>query len=209
MRKLFLLVPPAAMFLGATLWADNLGLRYIMPVIPFAHLLGGLALATLFSLPAKWGRPAGVALCAWLVVAMAGIYPDHLSYFNESACLLSEPGKVGLDGGSRCGIRWLDDSNVDWGQGLKQLKAWADVHAGGRVLRHVKVFGMPAAAYGVRSEEVGNALEVQDQPVPGALYAVSAHLVARVPVQESKSWLNRVEPVAVVGHGLFIFDNPK
>jgi hypothetical protein len=209
MRKLFLLVPPAAMFAGATLWADNLGLRYIMPVIPFAHLLGGLALATLLTMPAKWGRPAAIALCVWLAVAMAGVYPDHLSYFNESACLLSEPGKIGLDGGSRCGTRWLDDSNVDWGQGLKQLKTWAGVHAGGRVIRHAKVFGMPAAAYGVRSEEVENAFELRDQPVPGALYAVSGHLVARVPVQESKSWLNRVEPVAVVGHGLYIYDDPK
>jgi hypothetical protein len=209
MRKLFLLLPPAVMFIGATLFADNLGARYIMPVLPFAHLLGGLALARLFTLTAKWGRPVAIAACVWLVVAMAGIYPDHLSYFNESACLLSEPGKIGLDGGSKCGTRWLDDSNVDWGQGLKQLKAWADVHAGGRPVRVGTTFGIPAGAYGIRAEEV-SAPEIMDQPAAGALYAISGHLVARVPVQEhGRSWLNRKQPVAVVGHGMYIYDFAK
>jgi hypothetical protein len=207
-RKLFLLLPPAVMFAGATLWADNLGVRYIMPVLPFAFLLGGLALVKLFTMTAKWARPLGVALCCWLAVAQAGVYPDHLPYFNEAACLLTEPGKVGLDGGSRCGVKWLDDSNVDWGQSLKQLKAWADANAKGRPIRHANTFGVASSVYGVPSPEV-SALELQDQAVPG-LYAVSAHLVARVPVQENgKSWLQRIPPIAIVGHSLWIYDYPR
>jgi hypothetical protein len=51
----------------------------------------------------------------WCALAAAGIHPDQLSYFNETACLTTEPGQLELGGGSRCGYRWMDDSNVDWG----------------------------------------------------------------------------------------------
>src|SRR5262249_9205015 len=111
--KLFLLVPPVALFVAHTFMADNLGVRYIIPVFPFAYLLGGVALAELIGSGLVWKRAVAGVLCAWLIVAAIGIHPDQLSYFNEAACLLDEPGKIGLDGGSRCGPAWLDDSNVD------------------------------------------------------------------------------------------------
>src|ERR1019366_1625913 len=44
----------------------------------------------------------------WLPAAAAGIYPDGLAYFNEAACLTTNPGAIGLDGGTRCGPLWLD-----------------------------------------------------------------------------------------------------
>src|SRR2546427_5973955 len=49
------------------------------------------SLAGLVRAPAPGKRIAAAVLCAWLVVAAAGIYPDGLSYFNESACLLDDP----------------------------------------------------------------------------------------------------------------------
>jgi hypothetical protein len=56
LQKLFLLLPAAVMFIAPTLWAEDIGIRYILPVLPFAHLLGGLGLATLFTTWGKWGR---------------------------------------------------------------------------------------------------------------------------------------------------------
>ena len=38
--KLFLLLPPAALFVAHTFMADNLGFRYVIPVLPFGYLLG-------------------------------------------------------------------------------------------------------------------------------------------------------------------------
>ena len=134
LRKLFLLLPPAALFAGYTLAADDAGIRYIVPCLPFAFLAGGVGLEALVRNRSLGGRWLAAALCAWIVVAAAGIYPDHLSYFNETACLLEDPGQIGFDGGTRCGPLWLDESNVDWGQGLKQLKAWMDQHGGGRTI---------------------------------------------------------------------------
>lgn len=206
--KLFLLLPPAAYFLATTLWADNLGVRYIMPVLSFGHLLGGLGLAALLQSRAKWTRGAAVALCLWAVVATAGVAPDHLSYFNEAACLLRTPERIGLDGGSQCGTSWLDDSNVDWNQGLKQLKAWLERNAPGRAVRIATPYtSFPPSVYGL-NYTMADFSEMTNGPVPG-LYAVSASLVARVPAHPRTSqWLRRVRPVAIVGHAFYIYDIP-
>ncbi len=204
--KLFLLLPPAVWFVGHTLLADNLGLRYIIPAFPFVHLAGGVGLATLWRLPARWGRPVAVALCGWLVLADAGVYPDHLSYFNEAACALRQPNLIGVDGGTRCGPLWLDDSNVDWGQGFKQLKAWLDRNGNGRTIRIISNFGFPPEAYGIPTEAL-TGREITDPP-PG-LYAVSAHLLARMrPSSRIRNWMQSTEPVAIVGHALYIYDLP-
>jgi hypothetical protein len=207
LQRLFLLAPPLVFFLGTAMLADQIGVRYIMPVLPFAHLLGGLALATLFTITAKWGRWVAVALCAWLVLAVAGVYPDHLSYFNESACLMSDPAQIGLDGGSKCGFLWLDDSNVDWGQGLRQLKLWLDHHAKGRTIRYSSQYPFPTAAYGIASVVAG-VPELEKQPLSG-LYVVSASVIARVQgIPGASDWLRRTPTVAVVGHALYVYDIP-
>jgi hypothetical protein len=206
LQRCFLFLPPVVFFIGTSILADGIGIRYIMPVLPFAHLLGGLGLAAMFGMAAKWGRVAAVVLSVWLVVAAAGIYPDDLSYFNESACLLADPSQLGFDGGSRCGTYWLDDSNVDWGGGLKQLKQWLDVNAKGRDARIANPYNFPSSAYGIKGEE--EEFPQTTAPPPG-LHAVSAMLVARIPVYPRTSdWLWRTKPNAIVGHGIYIYDVP-
>ena len=53
--------------------------------------------------------------CRRLAFGAAAIHPDQISYFNEAACLIREPARIGAAGGTACGPYWLDDSNVDWG----------------------------------------------------------------------------------------------
>jgi hypothetical protein len=212
--KMFLLAPPAMLFVSTTLLADDLGLRYIMAVLPFAHILGGLALATLMMGTAKWARAAAAVSCIWVVVAAFGVYPDRLAYFNESACLLTNPGEIGIDGGTRCGPAWLDDSNVDWGQGLKQLKDWQDRHAPNRTINLVSFWGFPPDAYGLRYRalempEAGPDFGSPGGPPPG-LYALSAHIVARIPTYPGVSdWLRRNRPTEIVGHSIYVYDVPE
>jgi hypothetical protein len=207
--KLFLLLTPLVYFLATTILADDLGIRYLIPTLPFAYLLAGLALATLFEKRLVWGRYVAAALCLWVLVEAIGIYPDHLSYFNESACLLEAPGRIGWDGGSACGPMWLDDSNVDWGQGLKQLRAWLDRHANGRPV-HLTYFGVyPPEGYGLQHPKADLPELLGNRP-PG-LYAVSAHQVARIPALADTNapgagaWL-RSPPAAMAGHAFYIYD---
>jgi hypothetical protein len=203
--KVFLLVPAAVLFAGPSLLADPIGIRYIIPVLPIAHILSGLALATLIASRDKWRRGATAALTAWLVVADAGVFPDHLSYFNELACLPSRANRIGIDGGSRCGVYWLDDSNIDWGQSLRQLKTWADKTSEKRTIRYASIYGFPPEAYGLRTVQPPES-ELLALPVPG-LYAISASIVARLnALPEGSGWELVRTPDAIVGHALYIYD---
>jgi hypothetical protein len=210
LTRLFLLLPPLVFLAAMTIFADDMGVRYLIPALPFAYLLGGIGLAALFAKRLVWGRYVAVALCAWVAIEAAGIYPDHLSYFNEMACLLEKPGQIGWDGGSRCGPLWLDDSNVDWGQGVKQLRSWMALHGNGRKLRLAYFGSYPAEGSGLRFEKVDTDSLMAD-PSPG-LYAVSAHIVAHLPAEWAEttpgagSWMRRIAPVDIVGHAFYIYD---
>jgi hypothetical protein len=210
LAKLFLLLPPAILFAAHTVWADDMGIRYLIPELPFAYLIGGLGAAWLIQNRSRWTKPLAVVLAVWTVVAAIGIYPDHLAYFNEAACLPGNLDRIGIDGGARCGPLWLDDSNVDWGQGLKQLKDWLDHHAAGRNIRLAYFGTVLPEAYGVVCERIGPEELMQD-PRPG-LYVVSAHFVARVPALGARlkpgggEWLRLTAPVAIVGHSLYVYD---
>ena len=204
----FLLIPAAALFLGYTILSDDLGVRYIVPCLPFAYLAGGLSLAAMLQSATAWKRGAAALLCIWLVVTAVGIYPDHLSYFNEAACLPDQAGKIGLDGGSRCGGRWLDESNIDWGQGLKQLKSWLDRNAPGRNVRVAYFGSFDPQVYGIPAEQLSGP-DLASTPAPG-LYAVSAHWVASAVARygSGAEWLHQNQPLAVVGHAYYIYEIP-
>jgi hypothetical protein len=194
--KLFLLLPPAVVFAAHTVFADNLGMRYIIPVLPFAYLVGGAGAAWLIR-QGTWGRAVTAALGLWMLAANVGIYPDHLSYFNEAACLTKNPAAIGLDGGTRCGPLWLDDSNVDWGQSLKQVKDWVDRNAQGQRV-HLAYFGsFPPSAYGLNVEPIG--LEQLARDPEAGIYVVSAHFVARAPA----AWLRT--PTEIIGHAMYVY----
>jgi hypothetical protein len=194
--RLFLLLPPAVLFLAHTFLADNLGMRYLIPAIPYACLAGGAGAGWLIS-RGTWGRVVAAALGVWIVTAAAAIYPDHLSYFNEAACLTRNPSALGLDGGTRCGPLWLDDSNVDWGQSLPQAKEWVDRNAPGQPL-HLAYFGsIPPSVYGLNAKPVAPG-ELDRDPEPG-IYVVSAHFLARA----QAAWLRT--PTAIVGHSMYVY----
>ncbi len=209
--RTFLWVPPAAIFAAYTIFSDNLGIRYMIPVLPFLHLAGGAGLAAILR-RGGWGRVAGIALLALLVMASAGIHPDHLSYFNEAACLPSDLAGIGADGGTRCGPSWLDDSNVDWGQGLKQIRDWS----AGRPPVHTRFayFGsLPPEQYGIAWERIGTD-DLRERP-PAGRYVLSGHMLARtralLRLQHGDgpgNWIAGLRPMAIVGHAYYVYDLP-
>ncbi len=200
-RLLFLLLPPTVLFLAYSTAADELGVRYLIPALPFAFLLGGAGLAWLWEQRALWSRGGAALLGAWLVAQAAAIYPDHLSYFNESACLLYDPARLGPDGGSRCGPAWLDDSNVDWGQGLKQLRSWLDARGVRGPIRFAYFGSFPPQHYGIQYRPP----PPEAAPSPG-VYAVSAHFLPRL--VSAGAWFGEREPSAIVGHAIYVYVVP-
>ncbi len=143
----------------------------------------------------------------------AGIYPDHLSYFNEAACFTrGMTAQISFDGGSSCGALWLDDSNIDWGQGLKQLHLWLERNAKDRSFQFGYFGTFPPGMYGISYQPL-DVPALMRGPAPG-LYILSAHLVALLPAEEARlhpgdrTWLRWAPPSAVIGHALYVYDVP-
>jgi len=103
----FVLVPGLLFFTGTAAFADDMGVRYLLPAYPFLFVFASRTAPAL--LGGRIARAAGAAIVAATLATAVLIYPDHLAYFNE------------LAGGPSRGHEVLDDSNVDWGQDLKRL----------------------------------------------------------------------------------------
>ena len=98
----------------AALSADyNLGHRHLVPLYPAVFVLAGSCALALPSRPR-----ARLVAPALLLVLLPGllVHPHYLAFFNL------------LAGGPSGGHRHLVDSNLDWGQDLKRLAAYAREH---------------------------------------------------------------------------------
>ncbi|HZN05006.1 MAG TPA: glycosyltransferase family 39 protein [Candidatus Polarisedimenticolia bacterium] len=214
MDRAFLLVPPAGLFFFYTFLSHNLGFRYLIPALPFLALVGGVGAKALWESKAIAGRAGLAVLGVWLGWNAWGIAPDHLAFFNESACLTTAPSRLGRDGGTACGPLWLDDSNVDWGQGLKTLAAWLRQNAPGRRIG-LAYFGTARPDYyGIGYDRLGT--DELMRGLPMGLYAVSTHLAARTRGHLAvkygdgpQNWVEHQKPRAVVAHAYYIYDIPR
>lgn len=194
----FLWVPPLGFAVANSLFAEPLGVRYLIPCFPFLFVAAG-RIALMAAAEARSLVAGFVAvLCAWLPAEFARIWPDHLSYFNQAV------------GGSRGGLAWLDDSNVDWGQGLIQLRDY--VTAQGLSRYRLCYFGnIDPRTYGVDGDLVWLDRIIRP-PAPGT-WILSATCVARLQAHLRRrygegplNWLRWLDPKAVVGHAYYVYE---
>lgn len=82
----------------------NYGVRYLLPLAPLA-----IVWASALAEGPRWARRAAVAGLLLQGAAVASVHPFELSYFNL------------LAGGPAGGKYVLADSNLDWGQGAREL----------------------------------------------------------------------------------------
>lgn len=117
-----MLVVPIATILAMTLWTNiNIGLRYVLPALPYLYVGIGRLGPWLVGLNGNRTRiAAGTTIAACLLGAFGSagsVAPHFLAYFNVFA------------GGPDHGSEHLIDSNLDWGQDLVNLKTWVDANA--------------------------------------------------------------------------------
>lgn len=139
---------------------------------------------------------AAVALCAGAALSNLRIQPHPLTYFNF------------LAGGPDGAHRFLDDSNLDWGQGLPALKACME--ANGIPSVRLSYFGTDLPEnYGISCQR----MTLADFAKPGReVYAVSIHMLIRQRLYErlfhapEMDWLSRFKPSAILDHNFYIYD---
>jgi hypothetical protein len=134
----FLCVPIAAFLLPPMLSSINIGLRHVLVIYPFFVMLAALAVHWILTLPRRTTAAALSALALVWAIEYARVYPDLLAFFNTAI------------GGPDHGAEYLVDSNLDWGQDLKGLKAWMDANHVSDI--NLAYFGnADPAYYGIRA----------------------------------------------------------
>jgi 4-amino-4-deoxy-L-arabinose transferase-like glycosyltransferase len=106
-----LLVFPAMYLAVAMSGKLNIGVRHVLPLIPFLVVLAGLGGGVLLRKSRESALVAGGLIALFLVSALRAA-PHQLSYANE------------LFGGPNHLHRYLGDSNVDWGQSSDALLSY-------------------------------------------------------------------------------------
>jgi Dolichyl-phosphate-mannose-protein mannosyltransferase len=115
-REFLFLAIPAAVYLAAAMRSNfNIGVRHILPIYPFLIIFAAYAARSLARSSKVW-LYAISTLLIFHVASSVHAFPNYLPYSNE------------VWGGPSQTYKFLTDSNVDWGQQLKQTKAYLDSH---------------------------------------------------------------------------------
>jgi len=176
---------------------QSIGLRYILPIYPFLIVLASRA-ATLATTKGLGRIFVGLTV-AWAAASSFWVFPHYLAYFNESI------------GGPSHGYQYLVDSNLDWGQELKDLKRYMDDHQIAKV--YLSYFGTDAPErYGIvyaalPSFSLPREAPQAPSPLPaGSWVAISATMLQGVYIDAPVFREFRARtPTAVLGYSMFLY----
>jgi hypothetical protein len=160
---LLVLLPPAYVFLASVASSYNIGVRHVLPAVPF--LAVGAAVALVRGLPRGVAAPVLLGLGLLQAGETFAVHPHEISFLNLAA------------GGSSRGHLWLNDSNLDWGQDLIRLARELE-QRGGEAGTTVAYFG---GAYPPHHLPNARLFDAATTPLSPGLYAVSSFLLAAGP----------------------------
>jgi hypothetical protein len=106
-KAAYILVPPSVLMGVALTAGTNMGIRHVLPIYPFLILAAAAGAGGLVQRHRAWAIVVA-ALMAFHLASSLHSLPDYLAYSNE------------LFGGTSETYRSLSESNVDWGQGLRE-----------------------------------------------------------------------------------------
>lgn len=149
-------------------FSTQVGIRYYLPVFPFLYIFAG-------SLFIRWNhfsnakKAMSLTLLVYLAISVLSYHPYYLSYFNE------------IVWDRKQAYKYLADSNIDWGQGRKELDQY--------LLEHPDAIYKPGK---VRS---------------GHLIVRVNDLVGVTTDPEKYAWLrNNFEPVDTIAYSYLIYE---
>jgi 4-amino-4-deoxy-L-arabinose transferase-like glycosyltransferase len=198
---IFLLVPVVVVFLATTEAKVNIGLRHILPVYPFlfviASRLATIHFRSLWIMPLLLGIPL-----VFTAISSLRIAPHQLAYFNE---FVGDPDQ---------GYRYLSDSNIDWGQDLRGVKAYTEKE--NLAIIYFSYFGTALpSSYGIRYQYVPGGWPLEPPPADKVPVAAARKILAIsvcslqdiwTPHDPLFRWLWVRQPVAKIGYSIFIYD---
>jgi hypothetical protein len=168
----------------------NLGIRHIFIIFPFIFVGLGYLVTFRFK-KQKYYTVAVSIFLIFYIVSSSSIYPHYLAYFNEAA------------GGPDNGPKYLTDSNIDWGQDLKNLKQYMVQHD----INHVclSYFGKGKIEY--YNIDYWYLPDNENFHGTAALNCVVAISVTSLFSEEREyGWLLNYTPTAKIGYSIYLYD---
>ena len=180
LAALALLGIPLLMFLAFSNGRALLGVRYLIPLYPFAALLGARAFAAL--------PRTAFALGGVMILESLWIHPHELLYYNVLA-------------GGPAGGPEITVVGDDWGQDVSGVGAFyaryrTEIDAAGGLFYRPYSMADPAA-FGLGGAR---------PPVAGARGIVAVHAVDYYREAEEFAWLRGYEPFLSIGHAVYVYD---
>lgn len=194
-RLAWLVVPPLVFFAAASYARVDLGIRVVLPAIAFLYVVAGRLGA-----PGYYRCVRLAALGVWFGVAFWTAGPHPFAYFNVMA--------------NGQGLKYVADSNVDWGQGLPALKHY--MQREGIETVYLSYFGTDRPeAYGIRFQRLpgyGRVGVLGGEAIPPDsrrhVLVISANNLLGIYLNdpESFAFLRTRTPAATLAGCLFVFD---
>lgn len=166
----------------------DIGIRHVLLLYPLTALMAAEAALWLAGLARRAVLRAGIAAALLLSAALTGFasHPDYLAYFNVLAGDAPE--------------RILNDSNLDWGQDLGRLATAVQQRGIDRL--GLEYFGS--------ADPAQHGLPPFQRLWPGdrASGWVAVSLFDRSLYPAETAWLDGLEPVALIGRTILLYDVP-
>jgi Dolichyl-phosphate-mannose-protein mannosyltransferase len=198
----FLLTPVILFFAVTTQSKLAIGVRHILPVYPFLFVLASRLATAQFR--RRWLAPLLVgAPAVFTGISSVRTAPHQLAYFNE------------IVGGPDRAYYYLSDSNLDWGQDLKGLKAY--IERENLPIIYLSYYGTaPPDYYGIRYQYVAGKGALDWPPPSNKVPADAARKILAISVYNLQDvsrpndplfrWLWVRRPIAKIGYSIFIYD---
>ena len=168
----------------------NIGMRHFLPAYVFMLLLAGRSLRD---------ERKGVKIAAWGALLIAALHvvsfhPNYVSYLNLPR------DRVYLS---------ISDSNLDWGQSLKQVRDWIDRRPQTGRPVHLLYFGDPNSPMRIRyylRDRVTPVTKKGPLPTSGLLIASPVWVAGPFDPAGRYAALRTMTPVDVIGDSMLVYD---
>jgi hypothetical protein len=203
--KFLLLVP--AVFLAIVFSASNhlnIGVRYLLPIIPFLTILSGGVVSYVIGLAKNRGAPIlilGFLLLYHVEILRKG-HPDYIGFFNLAS------------GGPENGANLMIDSNLDWGQDLYRVRDYLAQRKYEQPIRLLYFGHVAPELYGLKfhlmpEESSSGLIAVSVNFLKGYSYLAPGedgnwHSIG----PEHTAWLSAYQPIAKLG-SIWVFNIEK
>jgi len=195
-----LLILPIIFFLVSCFNKLDLGIRYILPIFPFIYLGFGLVFFCVIKQFKKYYYAIITIIFFSILINFFSFYkitPYQIAYFNE------------LVGGPDNGYKYLVDSNLDWGQGLKELASYLKENNINEPI-YLSYFGTASPKYyGINFK---NLPYNRSQNISGYVVISVNNLI--LPFGNFQNfpydvnvfkWLLNEQPITRIGHSIYIY----